>query len=491
MTIRITACRVFMNNIKTASKTETILGFSGNVYCSENNLYLTSLNYKDNKEQTQIYKYSLKYSKLVAKGAVEGTVLNQFSMDESNGYFRIAVTIGGYYKTLNSSTSSEILNNVYILDKDLKITGSLINLAKDERIYSVRFMRGRMLGNDSFDSGDYIEESYDIKNNGVRMGKIIVGYFGIYNFSEKDVVFKNALYKSFVISMGIAIIIAVIISLITSNQLTKPLSIINKKSLEIRKGNFKERGDIKTNTIEIQELSDSINYLAESLDKQDALRKRLTSDMAHEIRTPLTTLQNSMEAMMDGVISMNKERIESCYEEVIRLNKLVDNLRNIESLEESNLNLNKTRFDIKEELERICRDFQLYFKNKNINFISNIKESREVLLDKDKFRQIVYNLLSNAYRYSNDNGEVKLSEYIDNDFIVIKVADNGIGISEEELPLIFERFYRSDKSRDRETGGAGIGLTITKALVEAHGGKIKAESEVDLGSCFTVILPAE
>lgn len=135
--------RIDMNSINTASKTDTILGFSGNVYCSLDNLYLTSLNYKDNKEETLIYKYSLKYSKLVAKGAVEGTVLNQFSMDESNGYFRIAVTAGGYYKTLNSGTSSEIHNNVYILDKDLKTAGSLTNLAKDERIYSVRFMGDR------------------------------------------------------------------------------------------------------------------------------------------------------------------------------------------------------------------------------------------------------------------------------------------------------------------------------------------------------------
>ena len=355
----------------------------------------------------------------------------------------------------------------------------------------MNMMKGRMFGNDSFNSGDYIEESYDITSSGTKIGKVIVGYFGIYNFSEKDVIFKNALYKSFIISMGIAIIIAVIISLVISNQLTKPLSIIIKKSLEIRKGNFKGREDIKTSTIEIKELSDSINYLAESLDKQDVLRKRLTSDMAHEIRTPLTTLQNSMEAMMDGVISMDKERVESCYEEVIRINRLVDNLKNIASLEESNLNLNKTKFDIKEELERIGRDFQSYFKKKNINFIKEIKESKEVLLDKDKFRQIIYNLLSNAYRYSNENGEVQLLEEIDGNNIVIKVADNGIGISEEELPLIFERFYRSDKSRDRETGGAGIGLTITKALVQAHGGKIITDSKLDQGSCFTVILPLD
>lgn len=360
-----------------------------------------------------------------------------------------------------------------------------------DKKYHMNMMKGRMFGNDTFNSGDYIEESYDIENKGTKVGKIIVGYFGIYNFSEKDVIFKKALFKSFMISMGLAIIIAVIISIVISKQLTKPLSIINKKSLEIRKGNFKEREDIKTSTLEIKELSDSINYLAESLDKQDALRKRLTSDMAHEIRTPLTILQNSMEAIMDGVISMDKAKIESCYEEVIRINKLVDNLKNIASLEESSLNLNKTNFDIKEELERICMDFQPYFRKKNINFINKIKENRWVLLDKDKFRQIINNLLSNAFRYSNENGEVQLLEEINDNNIIIKVADKGIGISEEELPLIFERFYRSDKSRDRETGGAGIGLTITKSLVEAHGGKIEAESRLNEGSCFTVILPLE
>lgn len=360
-----------------------------------------------------------------------------------------------------------------------------------DKKYHMNMMKGRMNISDTFNSGDYIEESHDIESKGTKVGEIIVGYFGIYNFSEKDVIFKKALFKSFMISMGLAIIIAVIISIVISKQLTKPLSIINKKSLEIRKGNFKEREDIKTSTLEIKELSDSINYLAESLDKQDALRKRLTSDMAHEIRTPLTILQNSMEAMMDGVISMDKDKIESCYEEVIRINKLVDNLKNIASLEESSLNLNKTNFDIKEELERICRDFQPYFKKKNINFINEIKENRWVLLDKDKFRQIINNLLSNAFRYSNENGEVQLLEEINDNNIIIKVADKGIGISEEELPLIFERFYRSDKSRDRETGGAGIGLTITKALVEAHGGKIEAESRLNEGSCFTVILPLE
>lgn len=135
--------RVDLSNMKTASKTDTILGFSGIVYCSPDNLYLTGSSYKNNKEETLIYKYSLKYNKFIAKGTVEGTILNQFSMDENYGYFRIATTTGDYIHILKGKTSTERHNNVYILDKDLKISGSLTDLAKDERIYSVRFMGDR------------------------------------------------------------------------------------------------------------------------------------------------------------------------------------------------------------------------------------------------------------------------------------------------------------------------------------------------------------
>lgn len=358
-----------------------------------------------------------------------------------------------------------------------------------ENKYNMPMMKGKEFGRQSFNTEDYLEEKFDIVDNGVAIGSVTVGYFGIYNFNEKDIIFRRALNQSFLMSIGIGVLIAIILSLIISKQLTKPLGIINKNSAEIRKGNFKIREDVKTNTIEIKELSDSINYLADSLEKQDSLRKRLTSDMAHEIRTPLTTLQNSMEAMLDGVIEMDSNRIESCYEEVLRINKLVDNLKNIASIEESNLNLNRTYFNVLEELDKISNGFGPYFKNKNINFIKEFEEVGEALLDKDKFRQIINNLLSNAYRYSEEQGEIRLILNINDKKINIDVIDKGIGISEEELPLIFERFYRSDRSRNRETGGAGIGLTITKALVEAHGGEIIVESKENYGSKFKVILP--
>lgn len=135
--------RISLDNMKSSSNTDTIFGFSGNVYCSSDYLYLTGNSYKNKKEETLIYKYSLKYSKFTAKGMVEGTVLNQFSMDEYKGYFRIATTTGSYLGILKDGTSADRHNNMYILDKDLKISGSLTNLAKDERIYSVRFMGDR------------------------------------------------------------------------------------------------------------------------------------------------------------------------------------------------------------------------------------------------------------------------------------------------------------------------------------------------------------
>ncbi|MDV3428201.1 MAG: beta-propeller domain-containing protein, partial [Bacillota bacterium] len=133
--------RVDLNSMNSVSKTDTILGFSGNVYASTDNLYLTGSGIKNNKAETLIYKYSLKYNKFIAIGCVEGTVLNQFSMDENNGYFRIATTTGNYFGI--GGVSNDGHNNLYVLDKDLKISGSLNNLAKDERIYSVRFMGDR------------------------------------------------------------------------------------------------------------------------------------------------------------------------------------------------------------------------------------------------------------------------------------------------------------------------------------------------------------
>ena len=181
--------------------------------------------------------------------------------------------------------------------------------------------------------------------------------------------------------------------------------------------------------------------------------------------------------------------MESFHEEIERLIKLVNSLRNLSRLEEVNLVLNRSSFNIGELLINIIKNFEPMYSKKKYKLSINSMPTIEVFMDKDKIIQIMDNVLSNAYKYLKNNGEVYLTLKKVQANIIIEVKDNGIGISKKDLPYIFERFYRSDKSRSRNTGGSGIGLTITKALVKAHGGKIDVYSEDGKGSKFVIVLP--
>ncbi|PAB58595.1 sensor histidine kinase [Anaeromicrobium sediminis] len=332
----------------------------------------------------------------------------------------------------------------------------------------------------------YKEESFPIMKNGENIGTIIIGYFGTSNLNERDIGFKNTLNQSFLISVIITFIFGFIISLIMSKELTRPLGKITRIANEMRNGNLKIRSEVNSNAREIDELSKSINYLAQTLQDQEKLRKRLTSDMAHEIRTPLTTLQTHVEALMDGIWEPTPERLQSCHEEILRLKKLVNHLQDLARLEQGNLNLNKTHFSLSNTLEKVIDTFKPQYAKKNLKIIMNILPKVEVFMDEDKIKQILFNILSNSYKYSNDDGVIEIGLKKDEKEIIIWIKDEGIGISNEHLPYIFERFYRGEASRSRETGGAGIGLTITKTLVEAHGGKIEVESEIGKGTTFII-----
>lgn len=349
---------------------------------------------------------------------------------------------------------------------------------------------GHMMGNFSnLKLGDYAEESYSLVKADKEVGKIIVGYFGTSYLSSGALTFKSTLNQAFILSIFITLFLALGISILISRQLASPLVKITKTAHKMREGNLEIRSEIDTSTMEIQELSDSINYLAETLQRQEMLRKRLTSDMAHEIRTPITTLKTHAEALIDGVWEPTKERLEIFYEELERLSKLVDNLRNLSKLEQINLQLNKSNFNLTEELEKVIDTFRPLFERNNFALESKVEPGIFVSMDKDKLKQIMHNLLSNASKYLNEDGKAVVSLNQENDKIVLKVSDNGAGILEKDLPYIFERFYRSDISRNKSTGGTGIGLTITKALVEAHGGKIEVNSKFNEGTTFSIYFP--
>lgn len=228
--------------------------------------------------------------------------------------------------------------------------------------------------------------------------------------------------------------------------------------------------------------------MAASLEEQEYLRRQMTGDIAHELRTPVTNISSYMELMIDDVMEPTPERLKSCYDELSRLSGLIADLERLESAESGEITLNKEDVELLRLSETILKSFETGIHEKNIN-TRIIGEEVHLWADRGKISQVIANLLSNALKYTDENGNITISVKQKKDSAELIVEDTGIGISKEEQDRVFERFYRTDKSRTRKTGGAGIGLSITKAIVQAHRGTITCESEPGTGSRFIVILP--
>lgn len=210
--------------------------------------------------------------------------------------------------------------------------------------------------------------------------------------------------------------------------------------------------------------------------------------MAHELRTPLTSVQGHMEAMIDGIWPMNKERLSSCYEEILRIKRLIGGIDVLSVLENENVLIVKKEFDVSKLVTRLVQNYEAEFVTKNITFKYTAK-SIMIHADEDKMSQVFNNLLSNAFKYTEPGGEISFDIHKQHNSTEIIVKDTGIGISETDISHIFERFYRADKSRNSKTGGMGVGLTITKRIINAHGGTITVNSEVGVGTEFIINLP--
>ncbi len=337
--------------------------------------------------------------------------------------------------------------------------------------------------------GNYQEKTYDLLKDNEVIGILIIRYLDNSYITDSSIIFMDTLNRSLITSGIFAIFIGLLVSILISRQLTKPIINITETANKLRSGNLSARSTVNNNTTEIVELRESINYLADKLSKEDIIRKRYASDISHELRTPLTTLKTHLEAISDGVWEPNKEHLDILSDEVLRLTKLVDDLKSSFTLEEYDPRINMTRFDISQELENLIVGFEPSFSKENYLLQCNIEKGITVIMDKEKFNQIVYNLLSNSLRYLNKDGKVIVSLSKLNNNVILKISDNGIGIKDEDLKNIFNRFYRADSSRNKATGGTGLGLSIVKSLVYAHNGVIDVRSEFGKGTEFIIILP--
>lgn len=346
----------------------------------------------------------------------------------------------------------------------------------------------RMEEKHNHNKSGFVSSEFDLKRNGQVIGKVSITYYGPFFYSESDFELLHALNLILFIIGSLSLLSSIVAGFYLAKRISKPIIKTAHIASKIADGNYNIRFEGKTKTKELYELVNAVNNMAESLNRQESLRKQLTSDVAHELRTPLTVVSSHLEAMMEGLWEPTPERLKSCYEEIGRLSGLISDMERLAQIESDNLKLSKSPVDLLELAHTVADYFEIESSRKSLSV--EVQGNPSIVnADRDRLSQVIINLLSNAIKYTPENGHIHIFVKDTAENGILTVEDNGIGIPEDELPLIFERFYRTDKSRNRKTGGAGIGLTITKAIVNAHGGKIEVTSSVNKGSCFTITLP--
>ncbi len=310
-------------------------------------------------------------------------------------------------------------------------------------------------------------------------------------------IFNRIIFEAVLYAVFPSLVVALGASAIMSRSLVKPLEDMAEAADRIAEGHYQERLPTGATSLERRDelgrLADRFNRMTVKLETNEEMRQRLIGDVAHELRTPLTVISGSMEGLMDGVLEPTQKTFEMVYRQADRLERLVDDLQQLHFLESGEMEMNIQTLDLKLFLEKIMETLAFKFEEQGVElkFIFP-EEPIQALADVDRLSQIMINLLSNALRYTPQGGSVRISvEKLPRaENVVISVSDTGIGIPQKDIPHIFDRFYRVDGSRSRSDGGSGIGLTITKRLVQAQGGKIWAESAgIEKGATFRFTLP--
>ncbi|GLB32629.1 sensor histidine kinase [Lacrimispora amygdalina] len=336
--------------------------------------------------------------------------------------------------------------------------------------------------------GGFVDHTYELTQNGKKTGSVSIKYYGPFFMNETDFNFIRVMNIVLLVIGVLSGICAIVVGCLLGSRISRPVTKTAYIAKQISTGNYDLKFEPGTRIKELDDLGIAINHLSDDLSEQENLRKRLTADVAHELRTPLTALGTHLEAMTEGLWEATPERLKSCHEEVKRLGTLVADLEQLAKIEGDGFRINKGPMDLFSAVQTAAENMTGEINKKKL--VLGIKgEPVFVEGDKNRMGQVFSNLLSNAVKYTPEGGSIRIEVYQTKENGIVTIADTGIGIKEEELPLIFQRFYRTDRSRNRKTGGAGIGLTIVKSIVEAHGGTVEAESKEESGSCFTVSIP--
>lgn len=307
--------------------------------------------------------------------------------------------------------------------------------------------------------------------------------------SPSDLI-QSIIDQALLVASFAALTAAVVASLFVSRRIVEPLQELSLVSRRLAQGYYRERTTLRSDD-ELADLSQSINRLAEALERTEQRRLGLITDVAHELRTPLTTIEGYMEGLIDGVITPEPQIFAMIHHEATRLKWMIEEMALLSRAEAGQLRVELRPLALSPLVKSVAAQFQPQCLSQDLSLTLSLPAAEpDVLADADRVEQILINLLANALQYTPAGGRVSVAVEPQDFLVRVSVRDSGIGIASEHLPHVFERFYRVDKSRARHSGGAGIGLTIARHLVYAHGGEIWAESAgPGHGATFNFTLP--
>ncbi|MEK5493110.1 ATP-binding protein [Paenibacillus sp. FSL R7-0297] len=300
--------------------------------------------------------------------------------------------------------------------------------------------------------------------------------------------FLRMFYTLLWAAMILVIVGTYLFSRYMAKSISQPLLEIKDIASKMREGDLSSRVEMLNQNTEIDDVGRTLNHLADGLEKQEQLRKSLTADVAHELRTPLTTIQSHLEAFQDGIWEPTPDKLQVCHDQVLRLVRLISDLENLAAVENPMVQLMTEIVSLNEIVGESLNSVSSQFGHERLSYDLINKSDVWISGDRSRLLQVFVNLISNAFKYTS-SGSVHIEVLKEKAEGVVIVSDTGMGISKDELPYIFERFYRGEKSRNRKTGGAGIGLAVVKAIVDAHAGSIHVESEIEKGTTVRVRLP--
>ncbi len=347
--------------------------------------------------------------------------------------------------------------------------------------------QGRRMERFSIESAEH----YQLHN---QQGEVVADFYWHFPIQQRGatrrgVEFLENINNTVFLVGAIMALLSIIISFILSRYLTGPLVKMNKVTSAVAGGNYNLQVKLRGND-ELTELGESLNRMVRRLKYLEKVREESTDDLVHELRTPLSIISSYLAALEDGVFELDVVLINEMQEELQRLEKLIGGLEQLVDVEKNVFALNNTELDLEKIIEQVIHNFNEKAREKGIKLsFKTDQKNYTVRGDPSGVKIIFNNLVSNSIKYSEEDSEVVISLTKKADSCIVQVIDHGIGIPQKDIPFIFERFYRTDKSRSTSTGGSGLGLAITRNLVRLHQGEITVSSE-EHRTVFKVIIPA-